>query len=63
MKICIQPGCGYVFPKGQKIHEKCPNCEKSPFTLKPNATYTKEELQGRKILLSNQKPILIGRGH
>ena len=59
MKICIQPGCGCVFPKGQKIHEKCPNCGKSPFTLKPDATYTEEELEGRRILLSNQTVFIV----
>lgn len=56
MPICNWPGCGYVFPKGQKVPDKCPNCERSPFArFNPDTgetiTYTKEELIGRRILL------------
>ncbi|MDI6717615.1 MAG: hypothetical protein QMD86_01000 [Patescibacteria group bacterium] len=50
MTICIQPGCGYVFPSGMQISGKCPNCDKNPFKLSPNSTYTAKEFEGRKIL-------------
>ena len=47
--ICKQPGCGYVFPKGMQVTGKCPTCEESPFYISQAATFTKEELEGRKI--------------
>ena len=48
--VCGQPGCGYVFPEGMQIGNKCPNCDKSPFYFpKRKAIYTKEEFEGRKI--------------
>lgn len=54
--ICNWPGCGYVFPQGQKVSDRCPNCDGNPFkivnpeTRKP-FTYTVEEVLGKKIIL------------
>jgi len=54
--ICNWPDCGNVFPSGQKVHDTCPACGRSPFaTYDPETgkefTYTKEFLDGKKLIL------------
>jgi predicted nucleic acid-binding Zn-ribbon protein len=59
MYICPWPGCGNVFPSGQKIPDVCPNCGESPFADKDEEgqlfTYAADEIKGRRILLGVQR--------
>lgn len=54
--ICNWPDCGYVFPQGQKVHDTCPACDRSPFkVINPETgepfTYTEEFLLGKRWIL------------
>lgn len=58
--ICSNPAYGYVFPKGQKVHDKCPNCDKSPFaTFNPETgqpfTYPPGWLEAKNKILADKR--------